>query len=162
MQLMSRNPYSGNVGLDCCVHKWTWVNTAVLAAKADTILREISRNTKWQAWNLAVTLQGRWGLVRMSLDDIKIHQCSTKFFFSAATNLVHSVSQPWLQLDQLTGLLEGKFVFCWFVFVYNWSDCLCWLNGSVRRRGAVRLPSLLLVSSWKGEAGCTAHFQKMF
>lgn len=39
--------------------RWTWVNTAVLSTQTDTILREITGNMMWQAWNLTVTLAGK-------------------------------------------------------------------------------------------------------
>lgn len=94
------------------ITSWMQVNIAMLSTKTETILRNVTRSIVWQAWNLSATLQERW-LVQESLDENKKHWCS-HFLFSPTPISVVSISQLWVQLDPLTGMVESKLVFCWF------------------------------------------------
>lgn len=64
-----------------CITSWMPVNTAMLSSETDTVLRDITRNIVWQAWNLSATPQERWGPVQASLVKNEKHQRSQNYSF---------------------------------------------------------------------------------
>lgn len=123
------------------ITSWTRVNTAMLSTKVDTI----PRNIVWQAWNLSATLQEGWGPAQESLDEHEKHLRSQNFSFQPPSS-------------RYSPFHENSLLLACCQFVSDWSDSLCWLKGGVRNGGAVGLPSLLPVWSWKGDAGCMTRF----